>query len=72
VEISLRALTDYLPVGGKYRFDDLLHAAQQKLEVALGVSVAADGHIDLNPDRDIVREVGTNDRIVVLAQQIYQ
>ena len=72
VEISLRALTDYLPAGGKYRFDDLLHAAQQKLEVALGVSVAADGHIDLNPDRDIVREVGTNDRIVVLAQQIYQ
>ncbi len=71
VEISLRALTDYLPAGGTYRFDDLVHAAQQKLEVALGVA-AAGGGIDLNPDRHAEREVGSDDRIVVLAQQIYQ
>lgn len=72
VEISLRPLHDYLPIGNHYRFDDLLHAAQQKLEVALGVSAAAEGTIDLNPDRTTLRQVEADDRIVVLAQQIYQ
>ena len=72
VEISLRPLHDYLPIGNHYRFDDLLHAAQQKLEVALGVSTAAEGTIDLNPDRTTLRQVEADDRIVVLALQIYQ
>jgi Trk K+ transport system NAD-binding subunit len=71
VEISLRPLTDYVPPDSQYRFDDLVFSAQQKLEIALGIKSGPDGRIDLNPDRKKVWTAQSNDKIAVLAQQIY-
>jgi hypothetical protein len=72
VEISLRPLTDYVPVNAKFKFDDLVYSAQQKLEIALGIRSGEGGEIDLNPDRAQVWTAGEADEIAVLAQQIYQ
>jgi hypothetical protein len=71
VEISLRPLTDYVPPQTKFKFDDVVFSAQQKLEIALGIRSGANGKIDLNPDRAKVWTAGDTDKIVVLAQQIY-
>jgi voltage-gated potassium channel Kch len=72
VEISLRPLTDYMPLNTEFSFDDLIYSAQQKLEIALGIRSGDDGNIDLNPDRAKVWTAGESDQIAVLAQQIYQ
>jgi hypothetical protein len=72
VEISLRPLTDYVPPQTTFRFADLIFSAQQKLEIALGVRSGADGRIDINPDRAEVWTADEADKIIVLAQQIYQ
>jgi Trk K+ transport system NAD-binding subunit len=71
VEISLRPLTDYIPLGSEFSFDDLTHSAQRKLEVALGVWSGEGEKVDLNPDRKQVWTVSDGDKIAVLAQQIY-
>lgn len=71
VEISLRPLTDYVPIQTKFKFDDVIYSAQQKLEIALGICSGSAGEIDLNPDRTQVWTAGDTDKIVVLAQQIY-
>ncbi len=72
VEISLRPAADYVELGADCRFDDLTDAAQQKLEIALGLRLAADGDLLLNPPRDRIWQLQEADRIVVLAQQVYR
>jgi Trk K+ transport system NAD-binding subunit len=71
VEISLRPLVEYMQADSEFVFDDLVYAAQQKLEIALGVRWGGTGSIDLNPDRNTRRVATDSDRVVVLAQQIY-
>jgi Trk K+ transport system NAD-binding subunit len=71
VEISLRPLVEYIQVDREFVFDDLVYAAQQKLEIALGVRWGETGRIDLNPDRRERWVATDSDKVVVLAQQIY-
>ena len=72
VEISLRPATDYVEPGVDCRFDDLTAAAQAKLEIALGLRLAGDARLLLNPPRHQVWRLGESDRVVVLAQQVYR
>ena len=44
------------------------HAESQ---IALGLRLGASGQVLLNPDRDSVWQLGHDDRVIVLAQQIY-
>jgi hypothetical protein len=71
VEVSLRPAGDYVETGVDCRFDDLTYAALEKMEIALGLRLGASGQVLLNPDRDSVWQLGHDDRVIVLAQQIY-
>lgn len=72
VEISLRAAADYVEPGADCRFDDLTAAAQQKMEIALGLRLAEGARLILNPPRDEVWRLEASDQVVVLAQQVYR
>ncbi len=73
VEISLRSAGDYVALDTDCHYDDLIYAAQQKLEIALGLCLAGDnGEVVLNPRRDKTWRLGEDDQVIVLAQQIYQ
>ena len=72
VEISLRPAGDYVALDKDCRFDDLTYAAQQKMEIALGLHLAGEGQVLLNPSRDTVWRLGDEDKVVVLAQQVYR
>ena len=73
-EISLRPADDYVEAGSSCRFADLMFAAQQKQEIALGLRTASTngGQLWLNPDRARTWELSDQDRVVVLAQQVYR
>ena len=70
IEISLRVATDYIGSGNSCAFDDLTYAAQQRLETALGLIVSDE--VLLNPPRDQTWQLGPDDRVIVLAQQVYR
>ena len=73
VEISIRPASHYVRVDVECCFDDLLYAAAQKMEIALGLRVASEsGEIRLNPDRSVRWRFGEDDQVVVLAQQVYR
>jgi hypothetical protein len=72
VEISLRPARDYVALDTDCRFEDLIHAVQQKLEIALGLRLASHGKVLLNPPRNKTWRLTEDDQIIVLAQQIYQ
>jgi hypothetical protein len=70
IEISLRVATDYVGSGNSCVFDDLTYAAQQRLETTLGLIV--NDEVLLNPSRNQTWQLGPNDRVIVLAQQVYR
>ena len=73
VEISLRPAGDYVALDTECRFEDLIYAVQQKLEIALGLRLARNnGKVLLNPPRNISWRLTEDDEVIVLAQQIYQ
>jgi hypothetical protein len=73
VEISLRPAGDYVALDTDCHYDDLIYAAQQKLEIALGLRLARNnGELILNPPRNKTWRLGEQDQVVVLAQQLYQ
>jgi len=73
VEISLRPAGDYVKPDTDCCFNDLVYAGQQKMEIALGLRLAQPGgKVLLNPPRDVSWRLGENDKVVVLAQQVYQ
>jgi hypothetical protein len=72
VEISLRPVGDYVEIGSSCSFFDLAFAAQQKMEIALGVRLAREGELFLNPERELAWCLDEDDRVVVLAQQLYR
>ncbi len=73
VEISLRPAGDYVQLHTDCGFHDLLYAGQQKMEIALGLRLAQhNGKVLLNPPRDARWQLGEQDKVVVLAQQVYQ
>lgn len=72
VEISLRPAGDYVALDTECTFDDLSYAAQQKLEIALGLRLAAEaGQVLLNPSRTQSWRLTADDKVIVLAQQVY-
>ncbi len=73
VEISLRPAGDYVQLNTDCCFNDLIYASQQKMEIALGLCLAQlDGKVLLNPPRNTIWQLEENDKVVVLAQQVYQ
>ena len=72
VEISIRPASHYVELGNDCRFDDLLYAAAQKMEIALGLRCARTGNMRLNPDRSMSWQFGETDQLIVLAQQVYR
>jgi hypothetical protein len=73
VEISLRPAADYVELNTDCHYNDLIYSAQQKLEIALGLLLARNnGEVLLNPSRDKSWNLGEDDQVIVLAQQIYQ
>jgi hypothetical protein len=73
VEISLRPAEDYVTLDTDCHYDDLIYAAQQKLEIALGLRLARNnGEVLLNPPRNKTWCLGKHDQVIVLAQQLYQ
>jgi hypothetical protein len=73
VEISLRPAGDYVALDTDCHYHDLVYAAQQKLEIALGLRLSRNnGDVLLNPPRDKTWRLSENDQVIVLAQQIYQ
>ena len=72
VEISLRPAGDYVKLDTDCIFSDLIYASQQKMEVALGLRLAnKGGEVLLNPPRHTKWRLGKNDKVIVLAQQVY-
>jgi hypothetical protein len=72
VEISVRPVGHYVELGTDCSFDDLTYAAQQKIEIALGLRLAANGgRVLLNPPRDGRWRLTEDDKAIVLAQQVY-
>lgn len=73
VEISLRPAGDYVLLDTECHFADLLYAGQQKMEITLGLLLARDGgRLLLNPPRDVSWRLEQDDKVIVLAQQVYQ
>ena len=73
VEISLRPACDYVALDRGCHYNDLAYAAQQKLEIALGLRLSRNnGDVLLNPPRDKAWRLSEKDQVIVLAQQVYQ
>ncbi len=78
IEICLKPASRYVEPGVPCSFNDLQYAAEAMMETALGIRIAgqpgagAAGHgVRLNPGRDESWRFGPDDRVVVLAQEIY-
>jgi hypothetical protein len=72
VEISLRPAGDYVALNTDCHYNDLIYAAQQKLEIALGLLLARNnGEVLLNPARNKAWRLSEDDQVIVLAQQLY-
>jgi hypothetical protein len=71
VEFSLRSVSEYVSLDTPCRFDDLTYAAQQHSEIALGLYLS-DREVLLNPSRSTQWQLAEDDKLIVLAQQIYR
>lgn len=73
VEISLRPAGDYVALDTDCQFADLLYAGHQKMEITLGLLLARDDDkLLLNPPRNVNWRLKQEDKVIVLAQQVYQ
>ena len=73
VEISLRPAGDYVALDTDCRFEDLIYAAQQKMEIALGLRLNHNGgKALLNPARQKTWRFDEKDQVIVMAQQLYR
>jgi hypothetical protein len=70
IEVGLQAARRYVAVGEPCRFSEIVAAAQNFTEVAVGIRAA--GRIVLNPPKDSEWLLGDEDRVVVMAQQLYE
>jgi ion channel POLLUX/CASTOR len=78
VEIYLKPATHYVTAGSTVSFAALAAAAQNRGEIALGVSLASAGSdgesnngVRLNPARDEIWTLTEVDRVIVLAENLY-
>jgi len=73
VEISMRPAGDYVQLNNDCSFNDIIYACQQKMEIALGLRLARNGgELLMNPSRRTTWQLGEHDKVIVLAQQVYQ
>ena len=70
IEVGLQAAARYVATGRPCSFDAVTAAAQRHTEIAIGVR--AGGRIVLNPAKDSAWTFGPDDRVIVLAQQLYE
>jgi hypothetical protein len=70
IEVGLQAAGRYVGPDAALSFDELIASAQRFTEIAIGVRHA--GRIVLNPARDSRWTLGPDDRLIVLAQQLYE
>ena len=70
IEVGLQAASRYARTGEPCSFDTLVEAAQRFTEIAIGVR--RNGEIVLNPSKASVWTLGDEDRVIVMAQQIYE
>ncbi len=70
IEVGLQGAGRYVGLGAPVSFDQLTAAAQRFTEIAIGVRHA--GRIVLNPAKDSRWTLGADDRVIVLAQQLYE
>jgi hypothetical protein len=68
-EVYLKPPGRYLPEGASATFADLVVAAQQRRETALGVR-RSDGRIELAPAKDTPLMLSPTDRVIVLAEDL--
>jgi hypothetical protein len=71
VEISLRPANAYVNTDSNCRFEDLIYAAQQHSEVALGL-IREPGEVLINPPREHIWQLAVGDKLIVLAEQVYR
>jgi hypothetical protein len=71
IEISIRPICEYADTNGSVSFGELTRAAQQRLEIVLGVYLADEAAINLNPGTSARWQFSNADQIVVMAQQVY-
>ena len=73
VEISMRPAGDYVQLKTDCSFSDIIYACQQKMEIAIGIRLVRNGgELLLNPSRRATWQLGEHDKVIVLAQQVYQ
>ena len=70
IEVGLQAASRYAKTGEPCSFDNLVEAAQRFTEIAIGVR--SDGQIILNPSKASTWTLEDEDRVIVMAQQIYE
>jgi len=77
VEIYLKPAQRYAPLGEPITFGELMGAAQQRREIAIGVDrrpgdgVGGRREVLLNPPRDVAWCLGPRDRVIVIAPDLY-
>ena len=76
IEIGLKPVECYVAPGSACRFADVVRAAQERMEIALGVFLGkqhdATNPIQLNPGLDAQWTFAEGDRVIALGQQIYR
>lgn len=77
IEISLKPVERYVEPGTTCSFADLVNAAQDRMEIALGVYPAeqragTDSPFQLNPGLATQWTLEQGDRVIALSQQIYR
>ncbi len=70
IEVGLQTARRYVALDAPCRFDEVVAAAQRFTEIAIGIRSA--GQIVLNPAKDSTWTLGEDDRVVVMAQQLYE
>lgn len=78
VEIYLKPAQRYAALGEPITFGELMGAAQQRREIAIGVDRRHGDGVDgrrevlLNPPRDVAWRLGPRDRVIVIAPDLYE
>lgn len=74
VEIYFKPVSFYIEQGTQTTYRDLVLAAASKGEVALGYRAPTEsthGGVHLNPNQDITFAVGSEDSLIVLAEEAF-
>lgn len=73
IEMGFRFISSFGAPGTSYSYTELQSMAFEKNELIIGYQTDDGGNtsVELNPDKEAFRFLGSNDRLVVLSQQLY-